>query len=518
MKKIVALCLSLYVMLSLIPAVSLASSQETTTELTIWIQFQGRYGNVISNPGENDVWKTLQEKTNTKLNFIQSPIEGATEAFNLMLASGDLPDIIYIEYPWQVGFHDVGDRAVEDGIAIYLDEYMEYAPNYAKTIKENELMEKEVKSDTGKIWAFCQLENPTQVPWAGLSVRQDWLDELNLEQPKTMAEMHDMLVAFKEKKGATAPLAFSMNTFYSGVTDIISGFNTTVDYYQVNGQVKFGPAEPGYKDFVTTMKQWYDEGLLDAEFATYANEWDEGLLKKAYNNQVGVLITGGYQFQSFNRNTDDEKARWLGMATPVFNEGDSIHLRLNPAYVRDARTWITPACENIPAAMKLIDYMYSEEGYLLANYGLEGRGLKYVDGVPQLNFEILDTMNLTDAQKMLSPYDLMGQFIWYEGPFKRTYLREASAWNEDEHGSMILWGSQGNDWNMPPVQMNTIESDEFNSVNADIRTYVDEMTAKFITGIAPMEEYDNFVETLKKMGLDQAIAAKQAALDRFNAR
>lgn len=52
----------------------------------------------------------------------------------------------------------------------------------------------------------------------------------------------------------------------------------------------------------------------------------------------------------------------------------------------------------------------------------------------------------------------------------------------------------------------------------DITTYSQEMAAKFIMGIEPLENYDNFLATIEKMGVVRATEIQQAALDRYNAR
>ena len=56
---------------------------------------------------------------------------------------------------------------------------------------------------------------------------------------------------------------------------------------------------------------------------------------------------------------------------PVKNEGDEIHIRLRDSYT-SGNTAISADCENWEVAMRWLDYLYTEEGALLANYGVEG--------------------------------------------------------------------------------------------------------------------------------------------------
>lgn len=66
--------------------------------------------------------------------------------------------------------------------------------------------------------------------------------------------------------------------------------------------------------------------------------------------------------------------------------------------------------------------------------------------------------------------------------------------------------------------MNTEESSEFQSLYADIKTYVEESTVGMIMGTMPLDQFDDFVEQLKAMGIERVIEIEQAALDRYNAR
>jgi putative aldouronate transport system substrate-binding protein len=52
----------------------------------------------------------------------------------------------------------------------------------------------------------------------------------------------------------------------------------------------------------------------------------------------------------------------------------------------------------------------------------------------------------------------------------------------------------------------------------DVKTYYDEMLNKFIMGVEPIDQFENFVETIKGMGIEEAVAIQQAALDRYNSR
>ncbi|GMK37457.1 hypothetical protein PCCS19_05110 [Paenibacillus sp. CCS19] len=71
---------------------------------------------------------------------------------------------------------------------------------------------------------------------------------------------------------------------------------------------------------------------------------------------------------------------------------------------------------------------------------------------------------------------------------------------------------------MPPVSIAVEDSSRYASIMTDVNTYKDEMILKFIMGAEPLDKFDRFVETLKGLGIDEAIQIQQSALERYNNR
>ena len=71
---------------------------------------------------------------------------------------------------------------------------------------------------------------------------------------------------------------------------------------------------------------------------------------------------------------------------------------------------------------------------------------------------------------------------------------------------------------MPNITMTSDEANRYATIMGDVNTYVGEMTTKFILGSEDLSGWDAYVESVKGMGIDEAISLQQAALDRFFAR
>ncbi len=101
-------------------------------------------------------------------------------------------------------------------------------------------------------------------------VRKDWLDKLNIPQPKTYDEFHNMLKKFKTLGNdiipitaaglvnSEAPYNLYLREFYQ---------NASPDFYLKDGKYVDGMTEPEMKETLTRMKQAYEEGLLDPNIA-----------------------------------------------------------------------------------------------------------------------------------------------------------------------------------------------------------------------------------------------------------
>ena len=111
----------------------------------------------------------------------------------------------------------------------------------------------------------------------GPIVRKDFLDKVGLPVPVTIDDWYTTLKAFKEKdpngngKADDIPLTLFLYTtgqfdIFKGASAFIGAWNTTYNFYQENGTVKYGPLDSQFKDFLATMAKWYKEGLIDPDF------------------------------------------------------------------------------------------------------------------------------------------------------------------------------------------------------------------------------------------------------------
>lgn len=241
--------------------------------ITYWCNLKESIGSYYKDMGESPFGKGLMENTGVDITFLHPPTGGQNEQFNLLVADGDLPDVM--EYHWQ-NYPGGPEKAISDGVIVSLNDIIDqYCPNLKAYLDANPEIARQCRTDDGNYYAFPFIRGDEALcVTEGLLIRQDWLDELGLEIPTTIDEWHTVLTAFKEKEGATAPFCYEWTT--GSLTDnnpFAYAYDTKRGFYVgEDGKSHYGAAEQNYKEYLQTMHDWYAEGLLDPDMMTSSYE------------------------------------------------------------------------------------------------------------------------------------------------------------------------------------------------------------------------------------------------------
>ena len=458
-----------------------------------------------------------EEKSNVHIEWQIPPSGQEQENFNLMITSGEYPDMI-----WDTATYYVGglDKAIADGVVVPLNKYMDnLLSDYNTLISGDEQVYKDCKTDEGNFAGVWFINCPDQGPWLGMAVRQDWLNELGLDTPVTYDDWHDMLVAFRDQKGATAPLWINANAgdpfsiFSAGYGVGVLG-SSGKGFINVDGTVKYSPMEEGYKEYITMLRDWYAEGLIDPDFYTRATDW------LCPDTLYGTGATGAWfdiytllglrGVMSGNPDMD-----LVAVPAPVKNAGDKVHLAQYNFTRGTSCTCMTTACKDQDTLAAYLNLGSQQEWAWLAYYGVEGDTYTVVDGKPVYTDKILNNPDGLSASDAMTKYCFRssGMYIW-DRELQTADDKALAAINE-------IWPSNVDEdiWMMPNITMTSDEANRYATIMGDVETFVGEKTTAFILGSESIEEgWDSYVEALKGMSIEEAISLQQAALDRFNAR
>lgn len=492
---------------------------QTDKTLTYWAELNGNAGNIKPTFQEVPFFQEWQRRTGVKLDFIQPPANQAKEAINVLLASGELPDML--EYEW-ASFPGGPEKAISDGYILRLNDAIEkYAPNLRRYLSQHPEIDKQVKTDNGSyyVFPFIQGDDPL-LTYQGPIIRQDWLDELNLPVPATIDDWHTVLKAFKDKKGVAAPLTFlgvpnPLFGIESGA--FVGAYGIKKGFYLDQGEVKYGPVEPGYKSFLALFRNWYAEGLIDKNIATVDTKTlDANMISGRSGASIWNAGAGIGMWQPAIKDLWPE-AKFVPAPYPVLHKGEKPKFgqRAN-AYMGSGGVAISSGSRNVEEAVRMLDYGYSPEGHLLFNFGMEGTSYAMKDGYPKYTDLIMHNPDKLAPSQALAMYTRASYF----GPFVQDvrYLEQYYFLPEQKEAVQIWSDTDARNTMLPQISKTEKESTEFSAIMLDVTTLVDEMSLKIIFGIEPLDSFDDYVAQIKALGIDRALEIQTAALTRYMER
>ncbi|MBO4368417.1 MAG: extracellular solute-binding protein [Clostridia bacterium] len=484
---------------------------DTDVTLKIWMPISSSCTNRISSYAENESFIYAQEATGIKVDFIHPSNSALSEDFNMMIVSGDLPDII-VNGPYHTSSANATScvNGVEDGIYLDLTDYMpQYSPTYWNYINTNEEFYQDATTPEGRVYYYTNYKNVTaevEGSYDRFQVRKDWLDEVGLETLRTVDDYEKYFQNILDNHPGVTPFTLVNTGIERCFTTAFYAFD---DWFQIDGVVKYGPYEDGMKDYLALMAEWYKKGYISPDFTSYSSEREAYLAGES----------GGYCGTSVDT---FELAQEIGL--PIQNcpymrvtEDQFIH---GFYYLRPANgqfSVVTAESEHIAEAMMFIDYGYQVEGSYTYCYGVPGKACVYGDdGLPKYTDYILNNpdYNMTELSYILR---------FHEG---FPHMRDSDAYSIPSNSQnpaclayRLNWMDEPNwstsDWCLPrSLSLPNEDSIRRSEIMTDIDTYRSEMVLKYITGQESVEEtFDAYQQHFRDLGIEEAIELTQKAYD-----
>lgn len=517
MKRFLSLLLTLLLLAA--PLTSLGENQlPLTTEpvtLSLWLVANDTVSSLIDDYEKLPFFVEMEKRTGIHIDIEVIPTSSAAQAFNLMIASDELPDIIMQSDAYGITYADGLDAAMDDGYFLDLTPYLDtLAADYQKARTWDIETEMQSLTDSGRVAEFrmCFVYG-YQPAWDGLVIRKDWLDELGLQVPVTYDDWHNVLTQFKEKKGASAALQIGPKGHLAEGM-LSGGYGVNDTFINVDGTVHYSPIEAGYREYLTMMNQWYTEGLIDPDFLSQVSIYtpNDSLVASGDSGawaDIYTLLT--------TREGLCDGMTLVPVASPVKAVGDTVYVGMSICGTGAGNYTVISADSKHPElAVQWCNYLFTEEGSLLADYGLEGDTFEFVDGKPLYTEKVThnpDGLSFSQAYNYYTLYPSIGRSYNWK---RETQLLEPRVMDCLDVWSSNFVKDRTRAYPMPAgVAMNATEKSRYATLMADIDTYVTECTTRFITGEMSLDQWDSYVATIQSSGIDEAIALYQAALDRY---
>ncbi|WP_248924571.1 extracellular solute-binding protein [Paenibacillus hamazuiensis] len=480
--------------------------------------FTGKAATNGNNFEETLVWKEYAKMTNIKVNFQLVPFENLTEKRNLALASGDYPDAFYSARVSAADLMKYGSQ----GTFVRLNDLIDkYAPNFKKLLDKYPDLRKGLTMPDGGIYSFPSFYDPNFLPMligTPLWVKQEFLDKLGMKEPTTTEEFYQYLKAVKEKDPNGNGQADEIPYAGTGIGPLIEqlrgawGFgNRGLGHKFVDmdpgkpGELRFFRTDPRYKEVIEYVRKLYAEGLIDKEIFTIKTS---ALYANGQKGIFGATINP-------NPLTQMNQPGYIGLGALKGPYGDQMYAHLKVPMVWPGAFVITDKNKYPEATVRWMDYFFGDEGATFYFMGLKGQTYKEAaDGKLEYVEEITKNPNGLTMDQALAKY-----ITWlggsYPGYVQEKYFKGSETLPESlaagkkaqPHAIKEIWNS---------FNFTEEETEFMSTVGSDIHTYITEMEAKFITGAEPMTEWDKYVATVKKMGLDQYMKIYKQAYDRYN--
>lgn len=503
---------------------------EELVELDRYTGDIGYLWSMMDDISENITLQELEARTNVHINWTFADFDGSQCA--LMIASGDWCDVIdnaNQQYPGGIS------AGVNDGVFLSLtDAINDYMPNYKAYLSEDEVLIRNCTDLNGEINFISKIYKGNGPIMWGPMIRADWAEKLgyNVSDISTYTEWHDVMMAMKSEyhmnNGVLRLLNSGIN-IYGGMTYGygINGQLWVVDneypLYAENGTVKMATVEDGFREYLKMMNQWYSDGLISSDFLSIndRNMFDAGEATGDY----GIFYANVNHIPNLYGQASEEDFAVAPLTEPTVNEGETVMFS-GSTYNRfsDNCLAILADTEYLEEICQFTDYLFTDEGATLMNYGIEGTSYEVVDGKIELNrdwFDNCPTMpragNYNDVRTgMLGAgiYTcLLDYFGFYNNYYTDVQLETQEVWAKGTPATLA------DSWEMPAYVDNYISTDDSTTANthlSDLGTYISTMIPAFILGQKDIDaEWDTFVKNQYDMGLQTVVDIYQGGYDAY---
>jgi ABC-type glycerol-3-phosphate transport system substrate-binding protein len=498
-----------------------------------------------TNMDTNQVTKIMSDKFKIQFRWQTTTQDGAAakEKRQIALASGDYPQLFFL-IPWVDAFTQAEVLKLgKQGVALPLENLIkDNAPNIQKALDSNKTYKEMSTAPDGHIyalpqWADCFHCNYPDKLW----VNSTWLKKLHLQMPKTTEELRTVLKAFKtqdpngngkadEIPMTTDPQDSSLIAYLMGAFayDPVGANNGVRSLLTLNGDKVTTPVNTdAWKQGLTYINSLYKEGLIDpASFTQNA-----AALQAIGNNPKAIQIGSApllYPGIFVQLSSKDGRDKQYDAAPPLTGPGGKSYTGLNYPTSTGYTFMLTNKAskEAQVAAIKMLDYIYTDEGQRIGNMGPEGIGwTKPAPGDVALDTSVKPQYKPKDAAahpKNLS-WGALAQYnntlafrnaqavptdIYSEAGLERRLFQATEQYKGHEDKAQFFPTTSV--WPDPSL------SGELATLQTNLQSYVNQNQLAFITGQKDINTgWDAYVKGLDSTGMTRYLQIQQQAYDKY---
>ncbi|ANY66116.1 hypothetical protein BBD42_06330 [Paenibacillus sp. BIHB 4019] len=467
----------------------------------------GKYTNWLQ---DLNWYPVLEEKTNTKVELVNGGEDDDAYKKNLELkiGSGQFPDS---------GIVSLAQSEVYGGQGLFIDlkPYIDkFAPNIKAYLDANPDYAKLMTTKDGEIFGLAQ-EYPTisNVTF----YRADMFEKAGITaNPTTVQEFTDVLKKLKETYKDTANFyPFTGRDGYLKFQEAFAANDKIVDG-KVHGIYENGKGSdiysPGFKSLIEWYAQLYQDKLIDPEWVA-GTATEESWQTKMLTGQ-GAISSDFFTRPSWfmNNGGPENDPKYSIKVMEPFKDASGNQTMLPPTeekYRMDRVFVINEKAEDkAEGIIKFMDYMFSDEGRTLMDYGVEGKSYKEEGGKKAFTVKFEEQGNkpigtpvwnfLQDRLTFPVPVNNEAYYQWMDDLTKSFATTFFDKYTSKEFSSL---------------KYSTDQLKERTTLLANVKQALNAALVKFISGQRSLTEWDAFLGEMEQAGYNKLTDIDQAAYD-----
>ncbi|NMA82570.1 MAG: extracellular solute-binding protein [Epulopiscium sp.] len=438
------------------------------------------------------VVKAIKEHTNAVLKVDAIGGSSFSEKFNITMASGDLPDLMWLTK------NQAQKYGAEGAFANVLD-HLDNMPNFKKWYESDTDYALNFADAEGKLYGLPVI-GMGETNTRGYLYREDIFKKHNLQVPTNEVEFYDVLKELKKEYPNSYPFAFR-----AGINQFLMmapqwGTNAEPAYLPdpSKNEWAYGAVSDEFKEMTVYFNKLYKEGLIPTDFLTLSTgAWENIMTTSEGFIAVDYLV----RIDSLNSPMREQNPDFTiaYMAPPKMGTNGQAMFPFSA--VMD-RMVVVSNNDNTENALKYADWMFSDEAKELLSWGEEGKTYTVENGERKW----IDVVDMADIRRN---YGLSTNLLYANF----DYNAHMATFTPELFEATV----ESTKYNLPetPAIAFLDEEKDVQSLRATaIKDHRDEQFSRFIVGDRPLSEWDAYVKEIYDLGLEEHLAMYQKAYQR----
>lgn len=462
------------------------------------------YDGKIALKDELEIPIEISKYTNILVSGVDLKTNNGSENFHSIMQMQVLPDLIGGQ------ISDIY-KYVPDGAFLPLNTLIDnFAPNIKAVFEQYPEVVSLITTDDGEIYCIPFIND--QLSTRGWFIRQDWLDNLELEMPTNFNEFEEVLYAFRDNDPNNNGIADEIPLFARNTTDnnkiasYLQIFGINSFFHVKDGKVQVGTYTNEYKNAMQGVAKWFEDEIVFLNELNINDNTRDYLLK---NDLSGVTFDWIASTSNYNNTIDYDD---FSLQPMIFSD---INGEIWTAYSKDRATgygWSISLDNKRPiASIKYMDFLFSQKGRELTTYGVEDVNFYYnLQNIPTYTEQMLEgnTSIMTKINAQGGSIEAMAYF--YDSSYEYNLMNQSGKDAFDMYNQITTQNR------IPQVNFTAEELAIINSVYPICEQYILDKTHEWVyNSILIEEEFEEYMNTLKELGMDKVIETYQSAYNRL---